>query len=171
MTTLILKLRVVNDEQSKQTTNPKIVFRFHSQEEVATATVERKLYSTEAHGESRDSGRLFQSNNGMPFNAMETMLERSNAYSYGFLLMGIYDWWRRGCCLLCRCFHSRALSRVAFKRSLDRADPLHEAGQSRKLGGWWWWLGMRLNQPPHSPLSARGGGHCPETGFYGFALP
>ena len=45
-------------------------------------------------------------------------------------------------------FHSRALSRVAFKRSLDRVDPLHEAGQSRKLGGWWWWLGMRLNQPP-----------------------
>jgi hypothetical protein len=142
VTTLILKLRVVNDEQSKQTTNPKIFFRFHSQEEVATATVERKLYSTEAHGESRDSGRLFQSNNGMPFNAMETMLERSNAYSYGFLLMGICDWRRRGCCLLCGCFSFQSsLSRVAFKRSLDRVDPLHEAaGQSRKFGGWCWWL-------------------------------
>lgn len=159
MTTLILKLRVVNDEQSKQTTNPKIVFRFHSQEEVATATVERKLYSTEAHGESRDSGRLFQSNNGMPFNAMETMLERSNAYSYGFLLMGIYDWWRRGCCLLCRCF--------SFQSSLSgRVQKIPRSSRS-PARGWpkqkaWWLVVVAWDEAkPTPPLTVVSAGRRP----------
>jgi hypothetical protein len=147
VTTLILKLRVVNDEQSKQTTNPKIFFRFHSQEEVATATVERKLYCTEAHGESRDSGRLFQSNNGMPFNAMETMLERSNAYSYGFLLMGICDWRRRGCCLLCGCFSfqsSLSLGSRSKDPSIESIPCTRLRAKAESLvagaGGWCWWL-------------------------------